>query len=466
LVRRILDSPWFYFGLAGLLVVVAVASQFEVQIPSRPKGVQEDFLALDERDDLNVIFILVDTLRADRLGSYGYERDTSQYMDQLGERGIIFADAEAQSSWTKCSMASLWTGLIPPHTGVTRFNDVVPESALLPAEIFQEAGYRTAGIWRNGWVAPNFGFDQGFELYFRPTVDPNDPRKMQKRRPGQTLAGNDGDASEAAIEFLRNYGHEKFFLYIHYMDVHQYAYDQVAAEENYGVEHSDAYDGAIHWTDRNIAYVLSTLEEKKIFDRTLVVIASDHGEAFFEHNVEGHARDLYREVTHVPIIIIPPFILEEGLVIEPVVRNADLWPTVLDMVGLPPLPDADGVSLMPLIEAAIRGEQAPGPARSIAYLDRHWGQSQLDPKPLVAVRDDGRRVIAYHEDYRDPEAFDYTRDPQEQENLAGEDQPPWAGELLEEARAQMTAESRLEKLEVELDEMYKEQLRALGYVIQ
>ena len=102
--RRILDSAWLYFAAAGLLLAVAVASQFHLQIPSRPKGSIADIAALSERDDLNVIFLLVDTLRADRLGIYGYERDTSRFIDDLGGHGIVFKHAIAQSSWTKSSL--------------------------------------------------------------------------------------------------------------------------------------------------------------------------------------------------------------------------------------------------------------------------------------------------------------------------------------------------------------------------
>ncbi len=134
----------------------------------RDRGTLEDVRTLHERTDLNVLFILVDTLRADRLGAYGYERDTSPVIDELARTGVRFAHHVSQSSWTKCSMASLWTGVYPNRTGVLHAQHGIPESAVLPAEIFREAGYRTAAIWRNGWIAPNFGFAQGFEIYLSP----------------------------------------------------------------------------------------------------------------------------------------------------------------------------------------------------------------------------------------------------------------------------------------------------------
>ncbi|MGH7337529.1 MAG: sulfatase-like hydrolase/transferase, partial [Myxococcota bacterium] len=114
-----------------------------------------------------MLFVLIDTLRADRLRTYGYPRPTSPIFDVLAAAGVRFAHHTAQSSWTKCSMASLWTALHPARTGVTRFEHVLSPEARLPAEIFREAGFHTAGIWRNGWVEGYFGFDQGFEVYTR-----------------------------------------------------------------------------------------------------------------------------------------------------------------------------------------------------------------------------------------------------------------------------------------------------------
>ena len=122
MLRRLLDSPRTYFVGAGLLLVIAIASQFELQIPSRSKGTLEDLVALSERDDLNVVFLVVDTLRSDRLGIYGYERDTSPVLDKLAAHGIVFKRVIAQSSWTKSSMASLWTATNPTRNGILRYD--------------------------------------------------------------------------------------------------------------------------------------------------------------------------------------------------------------------------------------------------------------------------------------------------------------------------------------------------------
>src|SRR5262245_7831015 len=321
----------------------------------RPRGTLDDVLALRQRNDLNVLFVLVDTLQADRLHVYGYERETSPNLDALAATGIRFARQVSQSSWTKCSMASLWTGLYPVRTRVLRAYDALSPDARLPAEIFQEAGYRTAAIWRNGWVAPNFGFSQGFEIYLNPRSQRRDEALvMHRESPNITLEGDDADVLASAIEFLRAHGHERWFLYLHMMDVHQYTYSEDSAL--FGTGYSDSYDNAIHWVDSLLGHVFDELNRRGLRERTLVVFAADHGEAFGEHDGEGHARNVYGEVTQTPLILSFPFRLEPPVVVEARSENVDLWPTVLELVGLPPLPDVDGRSLVPQIVAAMGGD--------------------------------------------------------------------------------------------------------------
>src|SRR5262245_18161982 len=168
----ILRKRWPWITAAALVAAAYVAS-LSIRIGGgdpRPLGTAADILKPSQRKDLNLLFIRVDTLRAGRLGSYGYSRDTSPTLDLLARTGVRFTRQLSQSSWTKCSMASLWTGLYPAHNGVTRFDEVLPPEAKLPAEILQEAGFHTVGLYRNGWVAPNFGFAQGFDSYDRPAT--------------------------------------------------------------------------------------------------------------------------------------------------------------------------------------------------------------------------------------------------------------------------------------------------------
>ncbi len=167
--KRLIDQRWPWILAAVAIAIVFLSTSVEFHRPvdwdERPVGSVEDILELRDRTDLNVLFVLIDTLRADRLGSYGYERDTSPQLDRLARSGVRFGRHLAQASWTKASMASLWTGLYPARTGITRYNHVLPDEAMMPAEILRSSGFRTAGIYRNGWVAPTFGFGQGFEVY-------------------------------------------------------------------------------------------------------------------------------------------------------------------------------------------------------------------------------------------------------------------------------------------------------------
>ena len=468
MLRRLLDSPWTYFAGAGILLLVAIATQFEVRLPSRPEAPPDEIAKLRERGDLNVLFILVDTLRADRLGSYGYARPTTPNIDALAQRGLLFSHVLSQSSWTKTSMASLWTATYPVNNGIVRFSDALPGEAVMPAELFSKAGYTTAAIWRNGWVAPNFGFDQGFQHYVNPRPGRERARLQRKNPSGEALQGTDEDVTTSAFEFLDSYGRGRFFLYLHFMDLHQYVYDDKA--EQFGTSYSDAYDQSLNWTDRLIGAIVSRLDEIGVLERTLVVVASDHGEAFLEHGFEGHARNLYEEVTHVPLVVSLPFRLPQGIRVDAPASNVDIWPTLLDLVGLPPLPGVDGTSLVPAVLAAGRGEAGNGaPARQVfAHLDRRWGGGKADSDPLVSVSEGPLRLLFPVNHPERVELYDLSSDPREQSNLA-EQRPE------ERERLATLAKSHIESAripwgkaptEVELDELRLNQLRALGYVVR
>jgi arylsulfatase len=460
--------------LAGLLFGFLVFTQIRVRPPPRARGTIEEIGRLAGRDDVNVVFVLIDTLRGDRLHAYGYERETSPVIDSLAATGVRFSRVIAQSSWTKTSMASLWTATWPRRNGVLRYPHAVPEAARMPAEVLREAGFRTAGIWRNGWVAPNFGFEQGFETYVKP-VPRRSPERFESKTPsGARLQGSDEDLTRAAQEFLRTFGDQRFFLYLHYMDVHQYAYDDLSAR--FGVGYSDSYDNAIHWVDRNVGVLVRELAERELWTRTILAIASDHGEAFRERGYEGHARTLHRELTDVPWILAFPFELDPGVVVEQTVGNVDLWPTLLALLGLPALEGVDGRNLVPLIEASARGRPAEDGPPYFAQLDRHWGRPGLPPRPLVASVVGPHRFIdripetgSALGDAVVPEWFDRRTDPLELRNLLSTDHPAPPREV-EEALA-----SYLDRREppwdgavpeVRLEEMELQQLRALGYVIE
>jgi len=460
-----------YAALTLLLIAGFFLTQFQVRPDSRRVRGPEAILELADQDDLNVVFLLVDTLRADRLGAYGYERPTSPTIDLLAETGIRFSNHLTQSSWTKTSMASIWTAMYPARTGILRFDNALPDSATLPAEILKDAGFLTAGIWRNGWVAPTFGFEQGFDVYHRPELgSPIESVRRESKNPYAKLAGSDVDATDGAIEFLRTYKHDRFMLYVHFMDAHQYLSDEESAI--FGTAYSDLYDNSIHWTDRQVAALLAALDEQGLREKTLVVIASDHGEAFQEHGNEGHAKDLHREVVYTPWIISLPFSLRQGIVIDAMTENVDIWPTILDLLGESDMEAADGRSRLPeiLSVAGVEGGGPVSPARpSYSQIDRSWGKADAEPEPLIAVTIKDRRFMRGYGTMVGAKLYDTKADPKEAKNLLQEGPPVDVREydaLIDAYEAIPEPAWRKEVEHVELDDMQKGQLRAIGYSIE
>jgi arylsulfatase A-like enzyme len=457
-----------FLGLAGAIALEVWRTYFapptDDAVASWPIGSVEDIERLADRDDLNVLFILVDTLRADRLSAYGYERETSPNLDRLASLGVRFDRHLAQSSWTKASMASLWTGFNPTRTGVRQHDDIIPEAAVTAAERFQEAGFRTVGLYRNGWVAPTFGFQQGFDIYTRPPSS-GIPRSIQRKNPVVSRQGTDDDVIEAGLEFLRLDGHTPWFLYMHLMDLHEYTYDDESAI--FGGAYSDIYDNSIRWTDTGLGIMMDWLYEWGFLKNTVIVIASDHGEAFRERGFEGHARFLYRETTEVPLIIVFPFRLEPGVTVKSRTRNIDIWPTVFDLLGLDAPEESDGVSLKPEILDAARYRATTQPERmAFAQLNQNWARRGQDPVsteslvdgPIRYVRRVSRGEVL-------EELFDSRTDPQELNDVA-EEHPEVLARMRAETELYLGDEPVWGAPEVrEINELELNQLRALGYRI-
>jgi len=459
--KRFFDSAWFYVLVAGALIVGFLATQVEIFGDTRPLGDHTDIAKLHERDDVNLLFILIDTLRADRLGAYGYSRPTSPAIDGLAATGVRFAEHLSQSSWTKCSMASLWTGLYPARTGVTRSPQGISGDALMPAEILSEAGFRTVALWRNGWIAPKFGFNQGFEVYHTPKPQRLSP-SVRREKPTLGMAGTDQDTIRSAVEFLRTHGDQRWFLYLHLMDLHQYVYDEDTAL--FGTSYSSIYDNSIRWEDRVVGSLIDEIDRRGLRDKTLIVLASDHGEAFGEHGREGHARDVYGEVTTTPLVFSFPFRLSEPVVVETPTENVDLWPTLLELFQLPSLIDPDGRSRMPELLAAVEGVEPPSqPALRFAHIDQNWARTKQPERPMVSVSDGNFRLLVGASAGGRGQLFDRSTDPTEQDDLS-DAQPERLERMKELAKAYLESTSPWKAApEVNIGDEELQQLRALGY---
>lgn len=457
---KLLSSPWLWGVVA--LAGVGLFLYRNLHFPARPTGTRADIAKLSQRHDTNVVFILIDTLRKDHLSSYGYRRKTSPYMDRFASTGVRFANDDSQSTWTKCSMASLWTSTYPTTNGVTRKEDALPPAVHMPAEIIKADGFTTAGLYRNGWVEPKFGFGQGFDVYVKPPVDASVIRRIHRTASeGPKLAGSDWDVTTSAREFLRSHRHQRFFLYLHYMDVHQYVTETKSAI--FGSSHMDSYDNAINWVDRNVADVVSELENLGIMDKTIVVIAADHGEAFGEHGTEGHAQNVYKEVDEVPLIFMFPFFLKPGVVIKAPIENVDIMPTILDLLGLPIPAGSQGHSLVGLMAGTEKGN----PHRiQHTFLDRTWG-NDLPPNPMVSIQEGNYRLITYASGKVPPQLFNDAKDPRETVNLAS--QEPARVAAMEPPAKQIFAGTKppwgAAPEKVSISQMEMNMLRALGYVV-
>ena len=421
---------------------------------------------------MNVVLMVIDTLRADHLGCYGYFRDTSPRIDRLAAEGIRFEDSYASGINTGTAFTGIHTGLYPIHHRV--YNTTPPDLILdeLPtmAETLRANGFTTAAFdnlaHNRGWVRDPVHFYRGFEYYISDVSRPQD-------------WGSRGESVQAGwynarmIPWIEQHAGEPFFIFAHYWDPHQpymqpepfrtrYRHtpgDRTDLEvreapegyhyvpgwgkedelfEGYAVvrEHRspgstprreasiDLYDGAIAYVDQAIGEVVESLRKAEILDETLVVVTGDHGELLGQHGVYSHVH-LYEGNIHVPLVVRYPSALPRGKQIRGLCGHVDLSPTILDLAGIKNPPPGDGMSLLPLIEG--------GEAREALFSEDGGG--------LRAIRMGDWKLILYCEDegtelynvVRDPmEVIDRTQEEPERAKELRERLDSWEAECLEE----------------------------------
>ncbi len=316
----------------------------------------------------NVLLLMVDALRADHLGCYGYERDTSPRIDALANESVLFLNAYAQSPWTKPSIPTLFTSLYPIQHGVYEGekpdsagyleSDVLADEFLTLAEAFKQAGFRTAAFVNNAHLPASQGFAQGFDLY------------------------EHGDLSAAEIqqgflEFTDREPAAPFFAYLHYLDVHWPFEPEPPFDERFGSAEAAAFpgpdgwrglrdainqgrislspeehqqlvalhDGGIAELDHHIGRLLERLRQQGRLDQTIIMLTSDHGEELLEHGKVGHGGTLFDEVIRVPMLIRLPGGAGARRVREPA-RLLDVYPTLLEAAGIPIPPQLVGRDLL------------------------------------------------------------------------------------------------------------------------
>ncbi len=403
----IVGAPWI---VAALAASGCAPTTTELEAQARP----------------HVVIWLVDTLRADHLGCYGYERPTSPHLDALARNGVRFANLHVHANWTMPSVASLLSGMAPdiyPESWTTR----VPDDLALAAERFGEGGYETAGFTATVATAAFFGFDQGYDTYVE--LDGELSLSERKMRAGRAF---DADTLvEAGLEWLDARDDERpFFLTLHSIDPHApYAppaeFDRWTKSYDGTIDGSVAslrglaarditprdrahllalYDGEVAFNDHALGMLVAGLEARGIAEQTLLVVVSDHGEEFGDRGGYGHAhRNLHRELTHVPWVLHWPVGLAPDVVVEQLVGGMDVLPTLLDACGFE-VDGMDGRSVLDLVRGT-----SMSPADVYAFRAKQ-------PGDIAAVRTD---THLYHWDERGQRTglFDLAADTDEHRDM-------------------------------------------------
>jgi len=315
----------------------------------------------------HVVLIVVDTLRADRLSCYGRIGETSPELDELAANGVRFERVVAQSSWTRPSMGSMLTSRYPRALGiVAERGDALPRDVETLAEAFARAGYTTVGATANPNVNAAYEFDQGFDRHFDSEVlwrwmPHQEGKTIFDERAVQDAGEVFGRLLEAVDEAGPSAG--PFYLQANVMDVHEYFDERRVGEGANPEDLSIQYDAAVRFVSRAIGAFLEALAARPGWEDRIVVVTSDHGEGLGDHphvpDSEHHGTTLYESQLLVPWILADPGDrVPERLVVERPVRLLDLAPTLLELAGAPPLQEAEGLSLAPLL----RGDEVELPA--------------------------------------------------------------------------------------------------------
>ncbi|MFT7670985.1 MAG: arylsulfatase A-like enzyme/Tfp pilus assembly protein PilF [Planctomycetota bacterium] len=299
---------------------------------------------------LSVVFISIDTLRADRVGCYGNDVVGTPAIDRLASEGTRFETCVASCPLTLPSHSTMMTGTYPfVHGARVNGSFVLAEENLTLAEILSEAGYVTHAEVSAAVLEAEYGFDQGFDSYNDTFEDPQPQspviRIEEVRHGTQRVAEPTTDGALAFLESRRDL-EQPFFLFVHYFDPHQPYQAPAPFSEKYG----DGYLAEIAYTDTQIARVLEVLRSPQFAERTLIVLTSDHGDGLMQHKESTHGTFLYDSTLMVPLIFHSPGRVPVQQVVQGNVGHADLLPTILELLELEQPSDLQGVSLLPLIK--------------------------------------------------------------------------------------------------------------------
>ena len=393
----------------------------------------------------DVLLVTIDTLRADRLGAYGYRDAATPTIDSLAARGVRFAQAIAPTPLTLPSHASLFTGVTPMRHGVREnVGFVVGSAPATLAERFQSAGYATSAFISGFPLHRRFGLMRGFDHYDDQLTRGGDRARPAavERRADETVA-----AVAAWIDQQTSQPMRPLFLWVHLFDPHA----PYESPEPYASSfRTRPYDGEIAFTDAQVGALLQRVGQRRPGRDRIVAVTADHGEGLGQHGEPTHGLFVYDSTIRVPLIVAGPSV-PAGRVVQSMVRLIDVAPTLLDLSGVPPLANVDGISLRPLLR---QDRTSPGPPAQIESL---FGWLCCGWAPLHARRDDAWKYI----DAPRAELYDMATDPGETNNLAPS-RAADASRLRRDLEAGMNAAPAPAQGQAPADA--RDRLRSLGYV--
>ncbi|MEE9119171.1 MAG: sulfatase [Calditrichia bacterium] len=425
---------------------------------------------------MNLLLITIDTVRADRLGCYGYPKKTSPNMDKLSENAVLFENAISQSAVTPVSHASIMTGLLPQnhqlrslHGGV---NYELQPGQLTLAEIMKSNGYRTGGFVSAFPVTHHYGLHQGFDEWDQ-QFENNDGKGLITDKDivntGNAQRRADVTASRT-LSWLKQNAQQPFFIWAHFFDVH----DPVLKPPKEYLEQFPftlldeinilrvLYDCELAFMDAEIGRILKKLEEMGVRKNTAVAIMADHGEGLGDHQWWGHCI-LYQEQIRIPFILSIPG-QKKGKRIRELVRSIDFVPTIVDLLNLntPKKHHFDGKSLHALINQKGEKKSRVAYSESINDLSAYY-DTPYEKESIYSLNDGRWKFIVHREDsaYKSFELFDLETDPYELKNLYAAT-PQTAERLLNQLESyQSYIDNTLQPI---IDEKAKAKLKSLGYI--
>lgn len=432
-------------------------------------------------DSPKIILVSLDTLRADHLGCYGYQRDTSPHLDALAKESVLFENVYAQSSWTLPSHTSMLFSLNSASHQVYYNDQRIDPSLPSLASILQKAGFLPYAFTGGGYVSYIYGFAKGFHWYEEPAGGRHAP-----------LARDEAERlAMFTTDWIKKNKDKPFFLFLHTFQIHgpydtpppwnqkflpekakwtRIALRQYLEKDENGplltreeIENIIAlYDAEIFYTDATlIKKLIDSLKANGIYDHTLLIVTSDHGEEFYDHKGWLHGQTLYEEQLRVPLIIKFPHSNYKGKRLTPKVRLIDILPTVMEALNLPYKAKLfEGKSLLPIVEENEKEDRT--------FISDLAHKDVLDPCPvLIATNSKDLKIIVEKavEGIKNMEIYDLAQDPTEQNNLLRQKRQ-LGMELLEKLEKYYEQKFSLVRKtgKVILDEKLKEKLKALGYI--